>query len=201
MLRKFLLLIPLFSLISLNSYGRETISGYIRDASTGEALIAANVIIEELGTGTSTNAYGYYALSLEPGVYTLIFSYVGYETVTRVVTLSKGLVLNIELKELLLELEEVTISSTRSNENITRLETGSSSLSIHSIRKIPAFLGEVDVIKAIQLLPGVQVTSEGSSGFSVRGGGRDQNMILLDEAPVYNASHLMGFFPFSITTP
>jgi len=194
MLRKRFLFFLFISFISLNSFGRETISGYVRDSATGEALIAANVIIEELGTGTSTNVYGYYALSLEPGVYNLIFSYVGYATVTRTITLQKGMVLNIELSESLLELEEVTISSTRNNANITRLETGSSSLSIQSIRKIPAFMGEVDVIKAIQLLPGVQVTSEGSSGFSVRGGGRDQNMILLDEAPVYNVSHLMGFF-------
>ena len=191
--KRFLSILIIF-FIALACFGRETISGYVRDAASGEALIAANVIIEELGTGTSTNKYGYYALSLEPGVYTLIFSYVGYETVKRSVTLRESLVLNIELSELFLELEEVTISSTRNNANITRLETGSSSLSIQSVRKIPAFLGEVDVIKAIQLLPGVQVTSEGSSGFSVRGGGRDQNMILLDEAPVYNASHLMGFF-------
>ncbi len=188
------LLILIISLVSLNSFGRETISGYVRDAATGEALLAANVIIEELGTGTSTNEFGYYALSLEPGTYTLIFSYVGYTTVYRSITLSEGMVLNMELSESLTELEEVTISSTQSNSNITQLETGSSSLSIQSIRKIPAFLGEVDVIKAIQLLPGVQVTSEGSSGYSVRGGGRDQNMILLDEAGIYNASHLMGFF-------
>jgi len=194
MLRKRHLFILLVFLVSLTCFGRETISGYVRDAGTGEALLAANVIIEELGTGTSSNEYGYYALSLEPGTYTLIFSYVGYASKTRTVTLSEGIVLNIELSELLLELEEVTISSARNNSNITQLETGSSSLSIQSIRKIPAFMGEVDVIKAIQLLPGVQVTSEGSSGFSVRGGGRDQNMILLDEAGVYNVSHLMGFF-------
>jgi hypothetical protein len=194
MLRTRLLFILIFAFLSLISFGRETISGYVRDAASGEALIAANVIVLELGTGTATNIHGYYALALDPGVYTLIFSYVGYETVTRTVTLRGDQVLNIELSESLLEIEEVTISSTRNNANITRLETGSTSLSIHSIRKIPAFLGEVDVIKAIQLLPGVQVPSEGSSGFSVRGGGRDQNMILLDEAPVYNASHLMGFF-------
>lgn len=194
MLRKPFLLILLVLAFSLKNFGRETVSGYVRDAATGEALIAANVIIEELGTGTATNAYGYYALSLDPGDYTLIFSFVGYESQRRKIHLSGGIVLNVELNESLLELEEVTISSSRGNSNITRLETGSSSLSIQSIRKIPAFLGEVDVIKAIQLLPGVQVTSEGSSGFSVRGGARDQNMILLDEAPIYNASHLMGFF-------
>jgi hypothetical protein len=194
MLRKCFPLILFILSIPLNGFARETISGFVRDGATGEALIAANVIVEELGTGTASNEYGYYALSLEPGAYTLLFSYVGYETVIKKVRLSEGIVLNVELHESLHELEEVTVSSTRSNSNITRLETGTSSLSIQSIRRIPAFLGEVDVIKAIQLLPGVQVPSEGSSGYSVRGGGRDQNMILLDEAPVYNASHLMGFF-------
>jgi len=194
MLRTCFLLFAFTALISLKGYGKETINGYVRDAASGEALLAANVIIEELGTGTSTNEFGYYALSLEPGDYTLIFSYVGYTTVYRSISLREGMVLNMELSESLTELEEVTISSRQSNSNITQLETGSSSLSIESIRKMPAFLGEVDVIKAIQLLPGVQVTSEGSSGFSVRGGGRDQNMILLDEASIYNVSHLMGFF-------
>jgi hypothetical protein len=194
MLRTCILLLAFITLISLEAYGKETINGYVRDAATGEALIGVNVIIKELGTGTATNVYGYYALSLEPGSYTLIFSYVGYARVTRSISLHERMVLNMELSESLQELEEVTISSTQSNSNITQLETGSSTLSIQSIRKIPAFMGEVDVIKAIQLLPGVQVTSEGSSGFSVRGGGRDQNMILLDEAAIYNASHLMGFF-------
>jgi len=188
----FLLLIC--ALISFESFGKATVSGYVRDAASGEALIAANVIIEELGTGTSTNEYGFYALSLEPGKYTLIFSYVGYATIRKSILLSNEMVLDMELEELLQELEEVTISSQRNNSNITELETGSTRLNIQSIRKIPALLGEVDVIKAIQLLPGVQVTSEGSSGFSVRGGGRDQNLILLDESTIYNASHLLGFF-------
>ncbi|MEA3461550.1 MAG: carboxypeptidase-like regulatory domain-containing protein, partial [Bacteroidota bacterium] len=194
MRRFFFFLLVVISLISSEGFGKATVSGYVRDAATGEALIAANVIIEELGTGTSTNEYGFYALSLEPGRYNLIYSYVGYATVSRTIVLSDDMVLNMELEELLQQLEEVTISSQRNNTNITELETGSTRLPIQSIRKIPALLGEIDVIKAIQLLPGVQVTSEGSSGFSVRGGGRDQNLILLDESTVYNASHLMGFF-------
>jgi hypothetical protein len=119
---------------------------------------------------------------------------VGYVTETRPVQLGTDLVLDIELNESLQQLQEVTVTAEASNANITRLETGSTQLPIQSIRKIPALLGEVDVIKAIQLLPGVQVTSKGSSGFSVRGGSADQNLILLDEATVYNASHLMGFF-------
>lgn len=171
MRRLIFFLVSIITLISAESFGKATVSGYVRDAATGEALLAANVIIEELGTGTSTNEYGFYALSLEPGNYTLIFSYVGYATISKNIVLSDDMVLNMELNELLQQLEEVTISSQRNNTNITELETGSTRLDIQSIRKIPAFLGEVDVIKAIQLLPGVQVTSEGSSGFSVRGGG------------------------------
>jgi len=194
MLRISFALILCFFLISLESFGKSTVSGHVRDAATGEALIAANVIILELGTGTSANEYGFYALSIEPGSYTLIFSYVGYATISRTIVLEDDMVLDMELRESLLELEEVSISSQRNNSNITQLEMGSTSLPIQSIRKIPALLGEIDVIKAIQLLPGVQVTSEGSSGFSVRGGGRDQNLILLDESVVYNASHLMGLF-------
>ncbi len=194
MRRLYFFLLVICMLTSVKSFGKATVSGYVRDAATGEALIAANVIIEELGTGTSTNEYGFYALSLDPGNYTLFFSYVGYATVSKKIVLSDEMVLDMELNELLQKLEEVTVSSQRNNSNITELETGFTRLPIQDIRKIPAFLGEVDVIKAIQLLPGVQVTSEGSSGFSVRGGGRDQNLILLDESIVYNASHLLGFF-------
>lgn len=179
---------------SLDGFARVNVSGYVTDASTGEALIGANVAILESGKGTITNSYGYYSLSLEPGFYTLVFSYVGFDTETRPVRLGEDLTVDVELKESAQQLEEVTVVAEAANSNITSVETGSTQLPIQRIRKIPALLGEVDVIKAIQLLPGVQVTSEGSSGFSVRGGTPDQNLILLDEAPVYNASHLLGFF-------
>ncbi len=190
---KFFIIIAIL-LSASEGIGKVIVSGYVRDAASGEELIAANVAILETGAGTNTNSYGYYSLSLEPGFYTLVFSYVGYITETRPVTLGSDLTLNVELGELRQELEEVTVVAEAGNANITRLETGSTQLAIQSIRRIPALLGEVDLIKAIQLLPGVQVTSEGSSGFSVRGGSPDQNLILLDEATVYNASHLLGFF-------
>jgi len=180
--------------MAYESNGKVIVSGYVRDAATGEELIGANVAVLEKGTGTITNTYGYYALSLEPGFYTLVYSYVGYVKETHPVRLGADMVLDIELKESLLHLQEVTVTAEAGNANVTRLETSSTQLPIQSIRRIPALLGEVDIIKAIQLLPGVQVTSEGSSGFSVRGGSHDQNLILLDEATVYNASHLMGFF-------
>jgi hypothetical protein len=186
------LLILLFN--SFDSNAKVIVSGYVRDASSGEALLGASVAILESGAGTITNTYGYYALNLDPGFYTVVYRYVGYETQTRPIQLSEDMSIDIDLQEFAQELEEVTVSAEAGNANITRLETGSTQLPIQSIRKIPALLGEVDVIKAIQLLPGVAVTSEGSSGFSVRGGSPDQNLILLDEATVYNASHLLGFF-------
>ncbi len=188
----FILLITNSALIK--GQERVVISGYIRDASTGEALIGANIAIRETGRGTIANQYGFYSLSLEPGFYNLVISYIGYATDNQAIRLGDDTELDVELERTNQELEEVTVSAEGSNANITRLETGSTQLPIQSIRKIPALLGEVDIIKAIQLLPGVQFTSEGSSGFSVRGGNTDQNLILLDEATVYNASHLFGFF-------
>jgi hypothetical protein len=171
-----------------------TISGHVIDSSTGEILIAANVYIRELGTGAVTNSYGYYSISLITGTYTIGVSYIGFNNFEQKLILSGDMILNIELRPEARQLEEVVISSVRKNDNVSSLEMGTTSLPIMSIKKIPAFMGEVDVIKAIQLLPGVAATAEGSSGFSVRGGVSDQNLILLDEATVYNASHLMGFF-------
>jgi len=189
------LLLLIFSISTVTmAQNNFAVSGYVRDAATGEELIGASISILNSSVGTIANEYGYYALSLEPGFYTLVYSYLGYANISEPIQLDKDVILNMELSETSLELEEVTISAERANDNITKLETGSTRLPIQTIRKIPAFLGEVDIIKAIQLLPGVQFTSEGSSGFSVRGGGRDQNLILLDEATVYNASHLIGFF-------
>jgi len=173
---------------------RVVVSGYVRDAATGEAMIGANVAIMETGAGSITNAYGYYAISLKPGFYTLVCSFVGYGSQQLPLRLDSDREVILELEESLQEIEEVTVSARAGNANVSSVETGVTQLPIQSIRKIPALLGEVDVIKAIQLLPGVAVTSEGSSGFSVRGGSPDQNLILLDEATVYNASHLLGFF-------
>ncbi len=171
-----------------------SISGHVKDASTGEVLIAANVYIRELGTGSVTNPYGYYSISLIKGTYTIGVSYVGYNKFEQKLDLTADMVINIELNPESSELEEVVIKRIKENSNVSSLEMGTSQLAIQTIKRIPAFMGEVDVIKAIQLLPGVSTTAEGSSGFSVRGGASDQNLILLDEATVYNASHLMGFF-------
>ncbi|MEX0981804.1 MAG: TonB-dependent receptor [Bacteroidales bacterium] len=191
---QYILLLFLVVFPELTGQKRVTLSGYVRDAQTGEELIGATVAIKEKGSGTITNQYGFYSVSLTPGFYTLVYSYVGYNSVSQPLNFTVGTELDIELMPSAQEIEEVTVTAEASNSNVTSLETGATRLQINTIRKIPALMGEVDVIKAIQLLPGVQVTSEGSSGFSVRGGGADQNLILLDEATVYNASHLLGFF-------
>lgn len=170
------------------------ISGSIKDASNGEQLLGATVLVKELKTGTATNMYGFYSLSLIPGKYTLVFSYIGYQSVEKTIELKSNLTLNIELKSAQNELQGVVITEKRSNENVTKNEMSVVRMDAKTIKQIPAFMGEVDIIKAMQLLPGVQTTSEGASGFSVRGGSPDQNLILLDEATVYNASHLLGFF-------
>lgn len=171
-----------------------TISGNIKDNSNGEDLIGAEVIISGTRTGTVSNPYGFYSLSLPQGKYTLVFSYIGYLKKEVPVELTSDIKLNVDLAINAKELSEVIVSAESKNANITKAEMSVEKLSAKAIKTVPALMGEVDVIKAIQLLPGVQSTSEGSSGFSVRGGGHDQNLILLDEATVYSASHLMGFF-------
>lgn len=171
-----------------------TVSGHIRDKNSGEDLIGATVFVKEMKTGTSSNIYGFYSISLDAGNYTLEYSYVGFEPVRRTIDLKENLTIDIELSEKEQELQEVVITGTAINDNVTKAEMSTIKMDTKTIKQIPALMGEVDIIKAIQLLPGVQTISEGSSGFSVRGGSLDQNLIQLDEATVYNASHLMGFF-------
>jgi hypothetical protein len=173
---------------------RSAISGNITDSATGEDLIGATVYVEELKTGTAANAYGFYSISLPEGKYKLVFSFVGFQPYTQVVDLKNDVKLNIKLEPAASELGEVVVSAEGRNANVTKAEMSVERISMKTLKRIPALMGEVDVIKAIQLLPGVQSTAEGSSGFSVRGGSHDQNLIILDEATVYNASHLMGFF-------
>jgi len=171
-----------------------TISGFITDSQTGEDLIGATVYVKELKLGTTSNVYGFYSISLVQGTYTIQFSYIGYEALEQTFELTEDVTFKVKLKTKQQELEEVVVTEKAINENVTRNEMGSFSLDAKTIKQIPAFMGEVDIIKTILLLPGVQTISEGSSGFSVRGGSMDQNLIQLDEATVYNASHLMGFF-------
>ncbi|MCF8218561.1 MAG: TonB-dependent receptor [Bacteroidales bacterium] len=173
---------------------RYTISGHVRDAQNGEELLGATVFVEELKNGTTTNNYGFYSLSLQPGEYTLVYSYVGYKKKTVEIDLQKDMKKNIELKPSNQELNTVTVSGEREDRNISSSQMSSMKIQSKTFEKIPALMGEIDVLKTLQLLPGVQSAGEGSTGFSVRGGSRDQNLVLLDEATVFNASHLMGFF-------
>jgi hypothetical protein len=169
-------------------------SGTISDAENGEDLIGVNVFVPSLNTGASTNVYGFYSLTLPKGKYEIEVSYLGYETVKMTVDLSENSKRNVRLTTLTKTLQEVVVTGEQQNVNVARAEMSVERLSAKEIKSLPAMMGEVDLIKAIQLLPGVQSVSEGSSSFSVRGGGHDQNLMLLDEATVYSASHLMGFF-------
>src|SRR5690554_5063310 len=173
-----------------------TINGYVTDNYNGETLIGANVyVIEEDGSkkGVSTNIYGFYSLRLNSGQYELHFSYVGYTSIVKKIKLNKNIELNVELTEGR-ELQEVVVTSERKDENVRSTDMGKVELDIEAIKSIPAFMGEVDVIKVMQLMPGVQAAGEGNSGIYVRGGGPDQNLVLLDGAVVYNPGHLFGFF-------
>lgn len=170
-----------------------TLSGYMRNASSGEALIAATVYIKELSIGTQTNNYGFYSISMPAGSYTVIYSYIGFGSQTQSINMADNRTLEVELQGEN-TLEEVEITSERQDKNISSSNMGTVTLSAQQIKKLPVIFGETDILKTLQLMPGVQSAGEGNSGFYVRGGGPDQNLILLDDAVVYNTGHLFGFF-------
>lgn len=173
---------------------KHTISGYVRDAASGEPLISANVFDSRSGAGTVTNTYGFYSLTLPADSVSLSFSYIGYENTRRAFLLNKDISLDVGLSGAV-QLEEVVVSATRNSARIEeRTQMSQIDVPIAQIKKAPALLGEVDVLKALQLLPGVQSGGEGQTGLYVRGGSPDQNLVLLDGVPVYNVSHLLGIF-------
>lgn len=179
--------------------GRLTLSGYLRDKASGETMVGATVTLVnangQVVGGANSNEYGFYSLSVERGQYTLRVQYIGYTPISQSLDLSTGNQrLDLTLTENSQVLEEVQIVGRAVDANVTSLDVGRNELSIEQIKSVPALFGEVDVMKVIQLLPGIASTGEGTTGFNVRGGSFDQNLILLDEAPVYNASHLLGFF-------
>ncbi|MCB0517566.1 MAG: TonB-dependent receptor [Lewinellaceae bacterium] len=183
--------------VSVFAFGQDakfTLSGHVRDAGSGEELIGANVFDPASGVGATTNLYGFYSLTLPAGNYQIEFSYLGYDTKTVEVKLTENKTLEVEVEEASVAIQEVVVSAERADRNVESVSMSKEKMAIEKIKTIPVVFGEVDLIKAIQLLPGVQTVGEGQSGFFVRGGGSDQNIILLDEAPVYNASHLLGFF-------
>lgn len=194
MSRTFSIIIFLFTISHLFAQEKFTLSGYVKDASSGEELIGATIYIEELKSGGTTNVYGYYSLTIPKGNYHIRYSYIGFESNTVVIDLSKSQINDLELKVQESTLNEVVIKGEADDANIRSAEMGVVKMDIKEINKIPVLFGEMDIIKTLTLMPGVSSGGEGKGGFYVRGGNTDQNLILLDEAPVYNASHLMGFF-------
>jgi hypothetical protein len=191
----FNLIIGLFSLISVvSAQSTVVLSGTVKDKQTGESLIKAVVRIQELpNAGIISNEYGFYSLSLPKGSYSVVVSQVGYETLVQKIKLDSSQSINFYLQTKNV-LKDVVVESSRKNDNLTKAQMGTETINMSSINKVPVIFGEKDLLKTIQLLPGVKSAGEGNSGFFVRGGSADQNLILLDEAPVYNATHLLGFF-------
>jgi len=185
---------PLFAQV------KRTVSGVITDAETGETLIGASVRLvgsenasETSNAAVVSNSYGFYTVSAVEGTYTFVVSFIGYQTESRQLVLTKDMKVNIALKDNN-QLEEVVISANKRDENVSSPQMGLQKINVSEINSVPVLLGERDVLKTLQLLPGIKSAGEGNTGFYVRGGATDQNLILLDEAPVYNASHLLGFF-------
>lgn len=187
-------LLVLFFCIPLVSLAQKkvSLSGYMRDAETGESIMNGIVFVKEAQQGAETNGYGFYSVSVPPGSYTITYSFIGYGTITQTIKLDSNRIFNAELHSKT-SLKEVEVTS-RKDANVKNTEMGTISLSISKIKALPVIFGEVDILKALQLLPGVKTGGEGSAGFYVRGGGPDQNLVLLDEAVVYNTGHLFGFF-------
>ncbi|MEM6379964.1 MAG: carboxypeptidase-like regulatory domain-containing protein, partial [Bacteroidota bacterium] len=173
----------------------QTLSGYIKDVATGEMLIGASVFVEGTTNGTYTNENGFYSINLDPGDYKVTASYLGYADLSFNINLGQAdQKRNFELKEEEAQIAEVLITATERDKNVKDVQMSVQQLDMATIQKLPSLLGETDVIRSILLLPGVTTVGEGSSGFNVRGGSIDQNLVLLDDAPVYNSSHLFGFF-------
>ncbi len=173
---------------------RYTLSGYVHDGNNGEVLIGATVVTSDLHTGTATNRYGFYSLTLPAGRYVILWQYVGYQPLRDTLLLNHNLRRDVELFPAEKELDEVVVKSEATADLIRSSQMGMERLTTRDVQALPVLLGEQDILKSMQLLPGISPVNEGSSGFYVRGGDASQNLILLDEAPVYNASHLMGFF-------
>ncbi|HRP82590.1 MAG TPA: TonB-dependent receptor, partial [Flavobacteriales bacterium] len=191
--RKFLTALLLLTGTALHAQ-RFTASGYVTDSATGEALIGASVFIDELGKGVPTNNYGFYSATLDKGTYTFLVRYIGYADLRRKVELDRDQQLNLKLRTTVQVMQAVEVTGERTKSQTESTDMGRMDVDVQKLQTLPALLGEVDILKTIQYLPGVQSNGEGNSGFYVRGGGPDQNLILLDEATVYNASHLFGFF-------
>lgn len=184
-----------FLLFSIPVFSQNfSVSGYIKNATNGETFIGATIFLKELNKVATTDQYGFYSLSAPKGNYTLQFSFIGFKTITEQIILDKNITINATFSPSENSLNEVEVTTKAGNEHVKSTQMSAITLDMAEIKKIPSFLGEVDILKTIQLLPGVKNAGDGNTGFYVRGGGPDQNLILLDDAPIYNASHLLGFF-------
>ena len=192
--RFILLLVLLVSTFFIYAQEKYTVSGYVREAATGEDMFSVNVYIEELLKGTTTNEYGFYSISLPEGNYTLVFSFIGMETIKKSIELNKNIKMDVELNDFAISTEEIVVSGKRKDHNVESVEVGTVELEAEIVKEIPALLGEADILRTLQLMPGVASAGEGNSGLYVRGGGPNQNLVLLDNATVYNPGHLLGFF-------
>lgn len=188
------LVLSFFIVSILSAQERVTLNGYLKDSLTGETLIGANLQVVGQGKGVQSNQYGFYSISLEKGVYRLLVSFIGYQTADLTIDLKKDIQQNILLLPNAAVINNVTVVGRRRENNVKTAQMGKIELSMSTAKALPAFLGEVDPLKTLQLLPGVRNAGEGNAGFYVRGGGPDQNLILLDDAVVYNTGHLFGFF-------
>jgi hypothetical protein len=193
-LRYILPILLLFQVTFLFSQENVTLSGRITNAETGEDLIGATIYVEEMNRGTATNTYGFYSLSLPEGEYTFIYSFLGFAEETITLNLSRQQKYDVAMEPASEEIQEIVVRTEALNQNVTSTEMGTVKLDPKVVKAIPVIFGEQDILKTIQLMPGVNSAGEGSSGFFVRGGQADQNLVLLDNAPVFNPSHLLGFF-------
>ncbi|HEX8060926.1 MAG TPA: TonB-dependent receptor, partial [Cyclobacteriaceae bacterium] len=180
--------------VKVESNSTVILSGVIEDGKTGELIIGANVFIEELGTGTSSDMRGFYSIKVPSGVVTVRVSAVGKLPTQQKLDIQNNLRLNFEMFEDPIELENVVVTAEGLNRNVTSGEMSQVKIDVKTLKSISPFMGEIDVVKSILLLPGVSTVGEGSSGFNVRGGNVDQNLVLLDNVPLFNSSHLFGFF-------
>jgi len=184
----------LFTLVSIAfSQKKYTISGYVKEAKSGESLVGATIFLKNTEIGAYSNEYGFFSLTVAQGEYMVLVDFLGYKQKEISVNLKENTTVNFEMETEDVRGDEVEITGKRGDENVKSTEMGTVEMAIENVRKLPVLLGEVDIMKTIQLLPGVQA-AEGTSGLYIRGGGPDQNLVLLDEAPVYNTGHLFGFF-------
>ena len=183
----FIFLLSLLACTSLFSQNMYTISGYVQEEETGETLIGVNIFDEKTLKGTISNEYGFYSITLEEGNYNIIFSFIGLESSIEKINLNKNIRLNVSLKTKTIITQEVTVKSEKEDRNIQSSNMSQTKLQVENIKQIPVILGEIDVIKSAQLLPGIQSGGEGNSALYVRGGGPDQNLILLVTKSIFMA--------------